>query len=142
MTEFLSPALRLTGAGLITLAVLHVPIARHLRWREDSGHLSPVNHDIFHVHNFFICLVLVAIGLPCLIEPSLLLDRSRSGAWAAWTLAAFWFARLFCQWFVYRCELWRGKRFETAMHWLFTVIWTALTSLFTLCAARQSGWLE
>ena len=142
MTELLPPALRLVGAGLIALAVLHVPIARHLRWREDTARLSPVNRDIFHVHNFFICLVLVAMGLPCLIEPSLLLDRSRPGAWGAWTLAAFWAARLWCQWFVYRRQLWRGKKFETAMHWLFTAIWTALTTLFTLCAARQSGWLE
>lgn len=142
MVEILAPALRLAGAGLIVLAVLHVPIARHLRWREDAARMSPVSTDVFHVHAFFICFVLVAMGLPCLIEPSLLLERSRPAVWGAWTLAAFWAARLYCQWFVYRRELWRGKKFETAIHWLFTGIWTALAALFTLCAAHQCGWLE
>jgi hypothetical protein len=142
MTELLSPILRIAGAGLIALALLHAPIARRLRWREEVARMSPVNADIFRVHNFFLCLVLVAMGLPCLFEPSLLVDRSRAGAWAAWMLSAFWAARLYCQWFVYRRELWRGKKFETTIHWIFTFMWLGLTTLFTLCAARQSGWIR
>lgn len=141
MTELLELALRLAGAGLILLAALHIPIGRHLRWREETARLSPVNEDVFHVHAFFICLLLVGMGLPCLLDPAVLLERSRAAAWASWLLAAFWAARLYCQWFVYRRDLWRGKRFETAVHWLFTGIWAALTTLFTLCAARQSGFL-
>lgn len=124
------------------LAVLHVPIGHHLHWREEAARLSPVNADIFRVHALFICLVLVGMGLPCLLEPSVLIERSRAGVWASWLLTGFWASRLYCQWFVYRRELWRGRRFETAIHWIFTGVWTALTVLFTLCAIRQSGWLR
>jgi hypothetical protein len=142
MIELLSPGLRIAGAGLVLLAILHVPISRHLRWRKEAARMSPMNEDVFHVHNFFICVVLVAMGLPCLLEPSLLLEKSRAGAWASWMLAAFWAMRLWCQWFVYRRDLWRGKRFETAMHLFFTSAWLYLTTLFALCGARQAGWLS
>jgi hypothetical protein len=141
MIDLLPLCLRITGAGLILLAVLHVPIGRHLQWREDIPRLSPVNHDIFHVHNLFVCLVLVAMGVPCLVEPALLVEKSRAAAWGAWMLTIFWAVRLYCQWFVYRRELWRGKPFETAIHWLFTGLWTFLTALFGFCAAWQSGWV-
>lgn len=142
MIELLSPALRVAGGGLILLAILHIPLARRLRWREEAAHMSPANEDIFHVHTFFICVVLVAMGLPCLLEPSVLLEKSRAAAWGAWLLATFWGLRLYCQWFVFRRELWRGKPFGTAMHALTTVIWTCLTTIYALCGAWQFGWLE
>jgi hypothetical protein len=141
MIELLPLFLRIAGAGLILLAVLHVPIGRHLQWREDTARLAPANHDIFHVHALFVCLMLVGMGLPCLFDPAVLVEKSRAGAWGAWLLTGFWAVRLYCQWFVYRPELWKGKPLETAMHWVFTAIWTFLTALFAVCAARQSGWI-
>ena len=66
------------GAGLILLAILHIPIGRHLKWREDVAQLTPVNASIFHVHNFFICVVLVMMGLPCLFDPMTFLEKSRA----------------------------------------------------------------
>lgn len=129
--------LRVAGAGLILLAVLHLPIGRHLRWREDAAQLTPINAAIFHVHTFFICLVLVLMGLPCLLDPTIFLEKSRAGAWMSWSYAAFWAIRLYFQWFVYRADLWRGKRMETAMHLWFTLIWTSLALLFAACGLEQ-----
>ncbi len=142
MIETLSILLRLAGAGLILLAILHVPISRHLNWRADIAQLTPVNASIFHVHNFFICLVLVLMALPCVFDPMILLEKSRAGAWIAWSSAGFWATRLYFQWFVYKASLWRGKRLETGIHWWFTLVWTSLTLLFAACASVQMGWLE
>lgn len=141
MIETLATLLRVAGAGLILLAVMHVPIGRHLKWREDAARLTPVNESIFHVHAFFICLVLVMMALPCVFDPRVFLEKSRGGAWLAWSFAAFWAIRLYFQWFVYRIDLWRGKRMETLMHGWFTLVWTALTSLFAACGCVQAGWL-
>lgn len=141
MIELLPLLLRIAGVGLIALALLHIPIGRHLKWRDDVARLTSVNATIFHVHTFFICLVLVLMGLPCVLDPHAFLERSRAGAWAAWSLAFFWAVRLYCQWFVYRADLWRGKRMETGMHWWFTFVWLALTALFCVCGAVQVGWL-
>lgn len=142
MIEWLTWALRAAGAGLLLLSLAHIPIGRHLRWREDAARLSPVNRDVFHVHTLFICVVLVLMGLSCLLDPRIFLERTRAGAWLCWSYAAFWALRLYCQWFVYAPAHWRGKSFETAMHAIFTVIWIALATLFLLCASWQAGWLS
>ena len=142
MKEALPILLRIAGVGLLLLAVLHVPIGRHLQWREDAARLTPVNESIFHVHAFFICLVLVMMALPCLCDPAVFLEKSRAGAWLAWSFAAFWTTRLYFQWFVYRADLWRGKRTETWMHGWFTLVWTALAALFAACGSVQAGWLR
>ena len=141
MIELLTIALRVAGAGLLLLAVLHVPIGRHLQWREDAARLTPVNASIFHVHAFFICLILVIMGLPCLLDPRVFLEPTRAGAWLSWSFAAFWAIRLYCQWFVYEADLWRNKRLETALHGWFTFVWAALTALFTACGLLQAGWI-
>jgi hypothetical protein len=141
MTEALAIPLRIAGAGLILLAALHVPIGRHLKWREEASFLSPVNASIFRVHTFFICLVLVLMGLPCLLDPLVFLERSRAASWLSWSFSIFWITRLFVQWFVYPADLWRGKKMETIVHAWFTVLWLFLAALFTVCGARQAGWL-
>jgi hypothetical protein len=142
MNETLPIALRITGGALIGLALLHVPIARHLNWREDCSRLTPVNSAIFHVHALFICLMLVLMGLPALVDPAVFIERSRAGGWLSWSFAGFWMFRLYCQWFVYKAHLWQNKRFETAMHWLFTFVWGGFATVFLLCGIRQAGWWQ
>lgn len=141
MMATLTLLLQIAGAGLLLLAFLHIPIGKQLKWKEDAKRLSAVNASIFHVHTFFICVVLVMMGLPCLLEPSIFLEKSRAGAWLTWSVSGFWALRLYFQWFVYQADLWRGKRMETAVHFWFTLVWTGLAALFGVCGSRQAGWL-
>jgi hypothetical protein len=141
MIPALTVLLRIAGACLLVLAAVHLPLARHLKWRDQAALLTPLNGAIFRVHNFFIQLILVMMGLPCLLEPRVFLDLSRAGGWMSWSFAVFWAFRLYCQWFVYEMTLWRTKVFETRIHLLFTLIWLSLTALFFVCALRQAGWI-
>ena len=142
MIDILNILLRIAGAGLILLAILHIPMSRRLNWREDGGRMSPVNASIFRVHTWFICFVLVMMGLPCLLEPGAFLEASRAGAWMAWSFSGFWILRLFFQWFVYPRELWSGKRMETILHVWFTIVWASLAMLFATCGLWQAGWFQ
>ena len=45
-------------------------------------------------------------------------------------LTIFWFLRLLTQWFVYDSALWRGHRFNTAMHVIFSCLWSYFTVVF------------
>jgi hypothetical protein len=45
--------------------------------------------------------------------------------------------RLGFQIFVYDAALWRGKKFETCMHWLFTALWLYLVVVFGWVLWRQ-----
>lgn len=142
MTSALAVLLRVAGSVLLLLAALHAPISRRLKWRQESLRLSPVNAAVFRVHALFICLMLVLMGLPCIADPWVFLERTRAGAWLAWTFAAFWAARLYVQWFVFPQSLWRSQRFEAQIHIIFTAIWLFLAGLFSACGARQMGWLQ
>jgi hypothetical protein len=142
MTSTLAILLRIAGAVLLLLAAMHVPISRRLKWCEEPLRLSPVNAAVFHVHALFICLILILMGLPCIADPWVFLERNRAGGWLAWTFAAFWTARLYAQWFVFPRTLWLGRKLETRVHFIFTVIWVFLAALFVLCGARQAAWLR
>ena len=142
MVEILSILLRIAGLGLILLAGLHVPIGRRLKWREEGARLTLVNASIFRVHTFFICFVLVMMGLPCLLAPSIFLENSHASNWLTWSFSVFWTVRLFFQWFVFPWELWRGKRMETVVHVWFTFVWASLSVLFAVCGLWQIGWLR
>lgn len=141
MIDILSLTLRLAGAGLILLAVSHIQIAKHLKWREEAARLEPVNASIFRVHTFFICLILVLMGLPSLFDPWVFIEPSRAGGWMTSSFAIFWAIRLYFQWFVYPADLWRGKRMETFAHWSFSFFWAFLVAVFGACACWQFGWI-
>jgi hypothetical protein len=139
MTHVLSPLLRFAGAGLILLALTHIPMSKRLRWREEAARMSLSSASVFHVHTLFVCAVLVLMGLPALLAPDIFLDPTRAGRWIAWSYAAFFALRLFAQWFVFPRALWRGKPFETQMHLVFTMIWLGLVVLFVACGMMQLG---
>lgn len=142
MTDLLAILLRVCGAGLILLGLLHVPIAKRLNWKEDAQRMTELNRMVFHVHTFFIVLVLFMMGLPALLDPMAFLEPSRAATWVCWSLAVFWSIRLVLQWTAYKPAWWKGKAFETSMHWFFSFVWLLLSVLFALCAALQHGWIR
>lgn len=133
--------LRLAGLSLIVLALAHLPIARHLRWKEELVRVSLLTRQIFTVHCLFLCLTLVLMGLLCLVWPETLLQSSPLGRLVAGGLCFFWFCRLFAQWFVYDWRHWRGKRFETVVHLMFTVLWAFYAALFAAVWWKQGNGL-
>lgn len=129
--------LRIAGALLIGLAVAHIHIGERFRWREESGRLSPFNRQVLLVHAFFIALTVGLMGALALIWPRALVAPSPLGFPVTAGLTVFWAIRLCFQLFVYEPALWRGKRFETAIHVAATAFWLYLTVLFAFCARLQ-----
>jgi hypothetical protein len=129
--------LRLAGAALLLLCLLHVFFPRRFRWKEELQALSLLNRQIFYVHTFFVGLILVMMGVPLVFEPRILLERTRLGAWVAAGFTVFWGLRLLIQWFGYSAALWRGKGFETMVHFAFTAFWAYLTGLGVLLWRHQ-----
>lgn len=129
-------AIRICGVGQLVLAPLHLAFAKRLRWKEEAGRMSPVNETIFHVHTLFVCFALVLFGAVSLVDPAALLAPQAAARWLTGGIAVFWALRLYCQFFVFRSGLWRGKRFETAMHAVFTLSWTGLAAVYGAAFAR------
>lgn len=121
--------LNVIGALLILLAMLHVIFPKYFNWANEFGNISLINRQMIYVHTFFIALVLFLMGLLCLTSPTELIETGL-GRKLSLGLGIFWLIRLFIQLFVYSTKLWKGKRFETAVHIVFVLFWAYFSIVF------------
>jgi hypothetical protein len=122
--------LRIAGALQILLALLHLDFPRRFRWREEFAEVSLLGRQVFYVHMFFICVVLMLFGALSLFAPEALLEPTRLSRLVLGGIATFWALRLLCQWFVYDASLWRGHTFRTVMHGVFTLVWIYFVAVY------------
>jgi hypothetical protein len=124
--------LKIVGILLIALALMHIIIPKYFRWEHELTSLSLITKQILYVHTFFIAFIVLLIGLLCLnYSHELVFDPF--GKVISLGLFGFWLTRLIFQFFVYSPKVWRGKKFETVMHIMFTILWFYLTGVFLLC---------
>ena len=128
--------MQLKGIGflLVVLAVLHVGFARYFDWRREFAAVSLINRQIMYVHTFFVAFTVLLMGLLCLTSAPELVGTPL-GRRVALGCGLFWTARLLIQFFGYSSQLWRGKRFETFVHVVFSAFWAYLSAVFLLVAA-------
>ena len=122
---------KIIGYLLLVLATVHIIFPRYFNWTVELRSLSLVNRQMVYVHTFFIALVLLLMGLLCITSTKELISTSL-GKKISFGLGIFWIARLFIQFFGYSCELWKGKKFETAVHIIFSLLWTYFSILFLI----------
>src|SRR5262249_45316420 len=106
-------------------------------WKEDCAKLSLLNRQIFFVHAFFITVVVALFGGLSLFYTHLLLRRDELSKIILIGFLFFWGARLFIQFFVYDSSLWRGHRFNTAMHIFFASMW-----IYYIAVYGATLWLQ
>lgn len=116
---------------MLVLALLHIGFSRYFRWKEELAPLSLINRQMMYVHMFFIALIVGLMGAYCFLCTDDL-SQSAAGRHIALGISLFWFVRLIVQLFVYSPKLWRGKKFETAIHVLFTMLWVYFAAVFFL----------
>lgn len=130
--------LNIIGFLLIPLALVHAVFPRYFNWKNELGNLALVNRQIMYVHTFFIALVVFLIGVLCLTSAQDLMD-SRLGGKIAFGFFVFWAIRLFIQFFGYSSLLWKGKKFETIVHILFSFLWIYLSVVFFIVYYNNKG---
>jgi len=122
--------LRFTGILMAVLVAVNLVVPSRLRWREEMERLSLVNRQIFQVHSFFIVLMLAMFSALLLTCADALLEPTRLSRATLIGLTVFWGLRLLAQWVFYSREIWRGHRFLTMMHYLFSAVWAYVTATF------------
>lgn len=121
---------RTAGVLMILLALLHGVFPKRFQWNEELARLSPLNRQIFTVHVLFIVLILLLMGSLSLFYANLLTDGTKLSRVVLAGIAIFWGLRLFAQLFIYRSSLWRGNRFNTIGHVIFTLLWSFFTVVY------------
>jgi hypothetical protein len=124
--------LKIVGALLIALSLMHIIIPKYFKWEQELGALSLITKQILYVHTFFIAFIVLLMGLLCL-RYSYQLVYDPFGRIISLGLFGFWLIRLIFQFFVYSPKVWRGKRFETVMHVIFSIIWLYFSMVFLFC---------
>ncbi|MGC1515319.1 MAG: hypothetical protein WA810_07055 [Maribacter sp.] len=117
------------GVLLMILALVHVIFPKYFHWKEELMKLSLVNRQMMLVHTIFIALGVFLMGLLCLTSTADLIE-TRLGKSLSLGLALFWSVRLFIQFFGYSPLLWKGKKLETSIHILFSILWTYFSGVF------------
>ena len=127
--------LKIIGVVLIALAMIHIIFPKYFNWEKELSSLSLINRQMMTVHTFFIALTVFLIGLLCLTSSDELVN-SVLGKKISLGLGIFWLIKLFVQFFFYSHLHWKGKRFETTVHILFSFLWTYLSVIFILVYLR------
>ena len=121
--------LKIIGILLILLAMIHIVFPKYFNWQEELRSLSIINRQLMYVHAFFIALVVFLMGLLCLTSAPELY-HTPLGKKLCLGLAIFWAIRLYVQFFGYSSITWIGKRRETIIHIVLSLLWIYLTVVF------------
>jgi len=119
------------GVLLIVLALVHAIFPKYFSWDKELKSLSLINRQMMTVHTFFIAFTVFLMGLLCLNSATALVETNL-GKTISLGFGIFWSVRLVIQFFGYSSELWKGKKFETSMHILFSIVWIYLSAIFLL----------
>lgn len=120
---------KIIGVLLMLLAFIHIFFPKYFNWKNELKPLQLINRQMMTVHTFFVAFCVFLMGLLCFIS-STDLTTTKLGRTITLGLGIFWTVRLFFQLFVYSSNLWKGKKFETTMHILFSILWIYLSGVF------------
>ncbi len=121
--------LKIIGALLTVLALIHIIFPKYFDWENDLKSLSLINRQMMYIHTFFVAFVVLLMGILCFTSSTDLVETAL-GKRISFGFGIFWAVRLVIQFVGYSAELWRGKRFETGVHIVFSLFWVYLTVVF------------
>jgi hypothetical protein len=122
--------LHIVGIVMAWLVVVNLCVPRRFHWRDEMARLSLLNRQIFEAHAFFLVLTLALFSALLLTCGEALLEPTRLSRAMLIGLTIFWSLRMVMQWAFYSPAIWRGHRFNTVMHYLFSAIWIYVSSVF------------
>jgi hypothetical protein len=121
--------LRTVGVVLAGLVVVNLFVPARFGWHTEMARLSLVNRQIFQAHSVFLILTLALFSALLLTCADALLEPTRLSRAVLAGLTIFWALRMGMQWFFYSPAIWRGNRFFTTLHVVFSVTWIYMTGV-------------
>ena len=121
--------LKIAGSLMVALGLMHVALPRFFKWNQELSPLNLITKQIVYVHTFFIGFMILLMGVLCIYSSAEIVNPGL-GHQISLGLFVFWFTRLIFQFFVYSPKVWRGKKFETTMHFIFSSLWAYFSFVF------------
>src|SRR5690606_38656006 len=117
------------------LSIIHIRFPKNFTWAKEFGEMSLITRQMMYAHTFIVMLVVLLLGVLCLTSAALFIS-SDVGHRICLVMGLFWGLRLFFQFFVYSKELWKGKRFESVVHIVFSLFWVYFTVVFLIAGLK------
>ena len=130
--------LRVVGVLMALLATINLFVPGRFHWREELSRVSLLNRQIFQAHTMCIVLLIALISALLLTCAEALLEPTRLSRAVLAGLTVFWGVRMLMQWFFYSPLVWRGDRFNTVMHGVFSLGWIYVTAVCSLALRAVS----
>jgi hypothetical protein len=130
-TDTLLVHLRIVGVVMAALVPVNVIVPIRFRWREEMAQLSLVNRQIVQAHAVFLVLTLALFSALLLTSAAALLQPTSLSRAVLIGLTLFWALRMLMQLCFYSTAIWRGHRFNTVMHYIFSATWVYVAGVFT-----------
>ena len=128
--------LRIVGLLLVLLGLSHGFFNRYFKWERELAGVSLLTRQIFFVHTFFIALGVVLAGAASFVCADVLLRPGLLSRTVLAGMTLFWLCRLLAQFFTYDSRVWRGDRFRTVMHGVFSAFWVYVTATYGMALVR------
>jgi hypothetical protein len=128
--------LRVVGVLLTVLGLSHVFFGQFLGWERELEGLSLLTRKILLVHTFFIGLGVAMAGTGSLLYASALLEPNALSRAILAGMVVLWLCRMLTQWFAYDAAIWKGDRFRTSMHVVFSALWIYVTATYGVALVR------
>jgi hypothetical protein len=129
--------LRIVGVVMFWLAAVNLYVPRRFNWGEEMARLSLLNRQVFIAHNVFLILTLALLATLLMVSGDALLEPTRLSRAVLIGLTLVWGLRMLMQWWFYSPTIWRGHRFNTRMHYLFSAVWVYVTAVFAAALWRN-----
>ena len=139
IAALLAMHLRAVGVLMAGLVAVNVFVPRRFGWREELSRVSLLNRQIFQVHAIFLIVTLALLSALLLTCADALVQPTRLSRALLAGLTLFWGLRMLVQWFYYSPAIWRGDRFNTVVHVLFSALWVYVTAVFAAALYFVAG---
>jgi len=120
--------------GQLAIAVINLRLVKILGWEDELSKVSLLVREVFHVHKWFISIIMVIFAVMTLRFPTELAGGSEMGRWMAGCIGFFWAIRTWMQWGFYSASHRYESRGKLVVHWTLTICYGG-AALAYLCGA-------
>ena len=125
--------------GQLAIAVINLQLVRLLGWEAELSKVSLLVREVFHVHKWFISIIMVIFAVMTLRFSTELAGGSEMGRWLAGGIGGFWAIRTWMQWGFYDASHRRESKGRNAVHWTLTICYGGAAAAYLLGAFCGEG---
>ncbi len=115
------------------IAILNLFLVRIMNWKEDLNRLPLLIREVFHVHSWFISLILTLFAvMTWRFGAEMARGTNPACTWLAGGIGIFWLFRAFLQIGYYSSSHWKGRVDRTLIHIACLIVYGGMALVYLI----------